>query len=123
MIPILQSIRNLRLISFPSSKPLSNRTGSSFSNTITGNMRNLLSRSSVAMAKPFPKIPSVLCVVLLITTFMTIMVETVSTSAKSAVRLSLPAKSSQHHFDLPALTAEIHLLPGKTVSSSAYINV
>ena len=57
-----------------------------------------------------------------ITTFTTIMAVTVNTSVKSVDRPSAPAKSLQHLFALPALTAEIPSFQKKTASSSAYIN-
>ena len=123
MIPILLSIRNSKWISFPSSKPLSDRTGSSFLNTISGSMANLLSRFNAAMAKLFPKISSVPYAVPLTITSMTTMVETASISARSVGRLSALVNSFQHHSGLSAPTAEILLLPRKTENFSAYINV
>ena len=102
---------------------LSGRTGSSFSNTISGSMANLLSRFSVAMVNPFPKIPSVPYAVPLTISSMITMVETANTSARSADRLSHPAKWSPLPSDLPVLTAAIPWLPRKTASSSVYTNV
>lgn len=122
MIPILQNINNLKLISFLSSKPLSNRTGSSFLSTTSGNTVSLSNQFSAVMVNPFLKIPSALYVGLHITTFTTIMAVTVNTSVKSVDRPSAPAKSLQHLFALPALTVEIPSFQKKTVSSSAYIN-
>ncbi len=107
MIPILQNIKNLKLISFLSSKPLSNRTGSSFLSTTSGNTVSLSNQFSAVMVNPFLKIPSALYVGLHITTFTTIMAVTVNTSVKSVDRPSAPAKSLQHLFALPALTVEI----------------
>ena len=117
------NIKNLRLINFPSSRPLSNRTGSFFLNTISGSMASLSSQFSAVMVNPFLKILSAPFVVLLTITFMTIMVEMVSTSAKSAVRPSVPTKLLQHLSDLPVLIVATHSLPRKTENSSAYINV
>ena len=69
---------------------LSNRTGNSFLNTITGNMVSLSNRFDAVMANPFLKILSALYAELHITTFTITMVATDNTSAKSANRPFLP---------------------------------
>lgn len=115
--------QKFKIDKLPVIKPLSDRTGSSFSNTISGSMGNLLSRFSVAMVNPFPKTPSVHYAVPLTITSTIIMVETGNTSARSADRLSHPAKLSPLLSGLPVLIAAIPWLPRKTASSSAYTNV
>lgn len=122
MIPTLQSIRNSKSTSSLSLKPLSNRTGSFSSNTISGDMVNQSNRFSVVMANPFPMIPSVHYAALPIITSMTTMAAMGSTSAKSADRLSLPAKLLTHLLDSPVLTVAILSCLRKTVSFSAYIS-
>lgn len=114
MIPILQNIKNLRLINFLSSKPLWNRTGSSSSNTISGSTESLSNRSGAAMANPFRKIPSARYAVLHITSFTTITAVTASSSAKSVARPFRPVKSLRHPSVLSVLTVAIPLLQRKT---------
>ncbi len=123
MIPIHPSIRNSKSTNSLSLKPLSNRTGSSFSNTINGNMVNLSNQFSVAMVNPFLKTPSALYAVLLTILSMITMVARGNTNAKSVLRPSLPARLLQHLSDLPALIVVILWLQKKTVNSSAFINV
>ncbi len=122
MIPILQNIKNLKSISFLSSKPLSNRTGSSFLSTTSGNTVSLSNQYSAVMVNPFPKIPSALYVGLHITTYTTTMGITVNTSAKSVDRHSLPANSLQPLCVSSVRTVAPVLLLLKTDPFSAYIN-
>ena len=85
--------QKFKSISFLSSKPLSNRTGSFFLNTTSGNMASLSNQFSAVMVNPFRKIPSTLCVGLRITTFMTIMGVTVNTSVKSVASKHISGSS------------------------------
>ena len=122
MIPIRQSTRNLKWINSLSSKLLLNRTGSFSSNTTSGSMAGRLNLSSAAMAKPFPKIPSVHYAAPLTISSMTTMGAMGSISAKSVGRPSVLVNSLQHHSGLSALTVGIPLPPRKTGNFSAYIN-
>ena len=123
MIPILPDIRNSRSTGSLSSNLLSNRTGSSFWNTINGSMASRLNRFNDGMENPFPMILSALYAGLPTITSTITMGAMDSTSARSVARLFLPVKLLQPLSVLSVLIVVMHWLQKKTGNFSVYTNV
>ena len=122
MIPTPLSTRSSPPTASLSSNRSSNRIGSSFWSTISGNTANRSNRFSAAMENPSRKMSSARFVGHLTTTSTTTMAATDSTNAKSVDRPLSPAMLSPLPYALYALTAAIPSSPRKTGSSSASIN-
>ena len=122
-ICIPPNIKNSKWTGFLSSKLSSDRTGSSFSNTINGNTTNLSDRFREDPTDPSLKTSSALSVALLIITSMIIMAATANISVRSVDRLSPAGNMSPLPSVSSVPTAAIPLSRKRTGSFSASTNV
>ena len=115
--------QNSKWTGFLSSRLSSDRTGSSFSNTINGNTTNLSDRFREDPTDPSLKTSSALSVALLIITSMIIMAATANISVRSVDRLSPAGNMSPLPSVSSVPTAAIPLSRKRTGSFSASTNV
>lgn len=116
--------RNSSPISFPSSNPLSNRTGNFWTNTTFSGMARKFGLSKHRKARPVmsPRIPSVLSATPRMNISMITAADADSSNAKSVDRLSSTVKRSLPLWSYSALTAPIPSSLSKTESTSVFIN-